>query len=238
MRKRWKNCILALVLIAISTAGYIVWESPADEISTKVMNRGFTDEKVVALTFDDGPHPVTTALLLNVLKNQHIKATFFVVGMKSVEYPDLLRRIAAGGHQVACHTYSHDNLTLISRHEAENELTYWERDVDPIIGRKARYLRPPGGDFDRDTVSLLRQRGYVLSLWSVNPGDWQMPPAPFIVKTVMNKVHPGAIVLMHDDGMNTVRALPHIIRGLKRRGYRFITLEEMDRRYHSDPNMP
>jgi len=238
MWAKWKSFVLALVLIVIATVGFAIWEQPDDELDTRVVNRGFTDEKVVALTFDDGPHPVTTALLLDTLKRHGVKATFFVVGEKAQEYPELTRRIAAAGYQVACHTYSHDNLTRMSHHEVENEITYWQNDVDRIIGRQARYLRPPGGDYNRDTIAILRERGYVLSLWSVNPGDWQMPPAPVIVRWVMKKVHPGAIVLMHDDGLTTVRALPKIIESLRKEGYKFVTLEEMDQRYHSGPNVP
>lgn len=220
----------ALIVMAALTVGFVLWEHPADEIGTHVINRGLSDDKVVALTFDDGPHPVTTALLLDTLKAHKVRATFFVVGQKAEEYPELLRRIAQGGFQVACHTYSHDNLTYLSRHEAENELTYWERDVDGIIGRRSRYLRPPGGDFNRDTISMVRRRGYTLALWSVNPGDWQSPPPQAIVKYVMDRVHPGAVILMHDDGMNTIHALPVVIKGLRQRGYTFVTLDEMRRR--------
>lgn len=230
MRVKLARAAAALAVTAVLTVGFVLWEHPMDEIATPVINRGFGDDKIVALTFDDGPHPVTTALLLNVLKSQQIRATFFVVGRKAEEYPELLRRIARAGHQVACHTYSHDNLVCLSPHEADNELTYWQRDVDKIVGHGSRFLRPPGGDFDQKTISMVRQRGYVLALWSVNPGDWRMPPPSAIVKLIMDKVHPGAVILMHDDGMNTVRALPMVIKGLKHRGYRFVTLEEMERR--------
>lgn len=228
----------ALLLTAALAAGYLAWEKPANEFGTAVINRGLTDDKVVALTFDDGPHPVTTALLLDTLRRHNIRATFFVVGQKAEEYPELCRRIAAGGHQVACHTYSHDNLTMLNPHEADNELTYWENNVDGIIGHGSRYLRPPGGDFDGDTISLLRRRGYVLSLWSINPGDWHSPPPGSIVKLVMDRLHPGAVILMHDDGINTIRALPTVIKRIKAAGYRFITLEQMEQLDSTSRQMP
>jgi peptidoglycan/xylan/chitin deacetylase (PgdA/CDA1 family) len=239
MRLKLARLAAAAALIAALTVGFVLWEHPMDEIATPVINRGYTDEKIVALTFDDGPHPVTTALLLNVLKSYGIHATFFVVGQKAEEYPELLRRIQRGGHQVACHTYSHDNLTCLSSHEANNELTYWERNVDGVVGHGSRFLRPPGGDFDQKTISMIRQRGYVLSLWSVNPGDWHMPPPHAIVNYIMGKVHPGAVILMHDDGLNTIRALPTVIKDLRHRGYSFVTLEEMQRRNTSaSPQTP
>ena len=228
LRKLFRFAV-ALAVIAALAVGFFVWVQPADELETPVINRGLTCEKVVALTFDDGPHPITTPLLLDTLKTHKVRATFFAVGEKAEEYPELLRRIAKAGHQVACHTYSHDNMTYLTRREAENELTYWERDVDKIIGRGPRYLRPPGGDFNRNTISLARERGYVLSLWSVNPGDWNSPPPPRIVKYVLTRVHPGAVIIMHDDGMNTIRALPLVIKGLRKQGYRFVTLDEMRR---------
>lgn len=220
--------LAALALTAGLSTAYVLWEKPQNEFSTCVINRGLTTEKLVALTFDDGPHPVTTALLLDTLKRYHIKATFFVVGQKAVEYPELCHRIAADGHQVACHTYSHDNLTTLNYHEAENELTFWETDVNGIVGHSSHYFRPPGGDFDSDTISILRQHGYVLSLWSINPGDWHHPAPAVIVKFVMDRMHPGAVVLMHDDHPNTVRALGVLIRKLKAQGYRFVTLEQME----------
>lgn len=230
MRLKLARLSAALALIIALTVGFVLWEHPMDEIATPVINRGYTDDKIVALTFDDGPHPVTTALLLDVLRSHGIRATFFVVGQKAEEYPELLRRIQRGGHQIACHTYSHDNLVCLSRHEANNELTYWENNVDRIVGHGSRFLRPPGGDFDQKTIAMVRQRGYVLSLWSVNPGDWHMPPPNAIVRLIMDRVHPGAVILMHDDGLNTIRALPRVIKGLRHRGYRFVTLEEMERR--------
>lgn len=227
--RRFGRFVVALGIYAVLSVGFVIWRQPADEIATPVINRGITDEKVVAFTFDDGPHPITTALLLDTLKKHQVKATFFSVGQKSAEYPELLHRIAVDGHQVACHTYSHNNLTCLSKREADNEITYWETNIDRIVGHGSRYLRPPGGDFDRNTVSMLRRRGYVLALWSVNPGDWHSPPPKSIVSYVMTRVHPGAVILMHDDGMNTIRALPIIIKSLRQQGYRFVTLEQMER---------
>jgi len=227
MQLNWKNGSVFLLLLAALGAIFFLWERPLDELGIRVYSRAFREDKVLALTFDDGPHPITTALLLDILRRYHVKATFFVVGQKAEEYPELLRRIAADGHQVASHTYSHHNLTQISAHEADNELTYWENDVDRIIGHASRYLRPPGGDYGRGTISLLRRRGYALVLWSVNPGDWHMPPPDHIIKYVLGHVHPGAILLMHDDGLNTVQALPAILTGLKKEGYRFLTVKEM-----------
>lgn len=229
MPRKLARIAAAFALTAALCAAFIYCERPADEIATHVVNRGLSNAKTVALTFDDGPHPITTALLLDTLRRHGIRATFFVVGEKAEENPALLKRIAADGHQVACHTYSHDNLVTMNSHELENELTYWERDVDGILGRGSRYLRPPGGDFNADTISMVRRRGYVLALWSVNPGDWHNPPPKTIVKTVLDKVHPGAVILMHDDGINTVRALPAIITGLQKRGYHFATLERLVR---------
>ncbi len=229
MRIVWKNLPLLVLLLGMMIAGFFVYERPADELEIKVCNGMPTREKVVAFTFDDGPHPITTALLLDILKRDQAKATFFVVGEKAEEYPELVRRIAAAGHQVGCHTYSHLNLTELTPGQVEKELTFWERDVDRIIGPGPRFLRPPGGDYDRETLSILRRRGYVLALWSVNPGDWRSPPPKKIEHYVLGHIHPGAVVLMHDDGLNTVKALPTILRELKRQGYRFVTMQEMAR---------
>lgn len=227
MRICWKNLPMAILLSLAVVVGFYFYERPIDELETRVVSSAHPREKLVAFTFDDGPHPITTALLLDTLRRSQVRATFFVVGEKAEENPQLLRRIAAAGHQVACHTYSHLNLADMSAHEARNELVFWERDVNKLIGDQPRYLRPPGGDYDRETLSVLRERGYVLALWSVNPGDWKNPPAEKIVHHVLDRVRPGSIVLMHDDGLNTIRALPTIFGELKRRGYRFVTVRDI-----------
>ncbi len=227
MKLTWRTVIPAAIMSAAVAAGFAAYERPIDELQTPFVHKGWTERKLVALTFDDGPHPITTALLLDALKHAQVKATFCVVGEKAAEYPALLRRIAKAGHQIACHTYSHHDLTAMSHHEAENELTYWESNIDHIIGKQPAYLRPPGGDYSRDTIRMLHRRGYTLALWSVNPGDWRMPPPKAIVNYVNKKVEPGSVVLMHDDGLNTVRALPEVIRTLREHGYIFVTVAQM-----------
>lgn len=227
MRFTWVRLTTAVVLSAALIGGFAHYEHPLDEMALHAYNSSPHHEKAIAITLDDGPHPIMTPLLLDILKRYHAKVTFFTVGMQAEEYPDLIRRISAAGNQVGCHTYSHHNLTEMSAHEAERELIYWERDVDHIIGRQPRFLRPPGGDFNRDTISLLRRRGYSLALWSVNPGDWRMPAPEKIVNYVMGHVHPGDIVLMHDDGLPTIIALPTILEGLQAKGYKLVTVQEL-----------
>jgi len=235
MRTRWKGCAAAAMLTAAAMAGFWVWAQPADQLGARVVSRGFPRDKEIAITFDDGPHPVTTALLLDILKRSNVKATFFVVGRMAEQYPELLRRIRASGHQIACHTYSHSNLAGKTEQQTMKELAMWEEAVDKVVGRGSRYLRPPGGNYSRETISVVRKRGYVLTLWSVNPGDWSRAAPARLIQCVQGKAHPGAVVLMHDDGMNTVQALPTILKRLRADGYRFVTVDELAGRAGAPP---
>lgn len=223
----WKNVLAALALCLTLGTAFWIWERPDVELETRVVNMGRTPEKVIAITIDDGPHPVITPLLLDILERNGVHATFFVVGKKAVEYPELLRRIAAGGHEVACHTFHHFNITDLTAKQEEEEIDRWRESMTGLVPAPSHYFRPPGGDFDRKDLAVLRRKGCTLVLWTLNPGDWKLPPARLIVQRVMWNAQAGDIVLMHDDGMPTIHALPVILKKLKMQGYRFVTVSEM-----------
>src|SRR5262249_2579645 len=106
----WISRVVGLALLGVAAAAYVAWQRPGDLLAARVLNYVRCRQKVVALTFDDGPHPVITALLLDTLKRYRAHATFYVVGTKAAESPELVRRMRADGHEVENHTYSHDNL--------------------------------------------------------------------------------------------------------------------------------
>lgn len=216
------------VLLAAMLWGYVRWQRPGDQLAAQVVNYYRVKDKVVALTFDDGPHPVMTALLLDTLRRYQAHSTFCVVGTKAEEAPDLIRRMEAGGNEVANHTYSHDNLNKLSPSEIEKEVLYADRVIANITHEHPRYVRPPGGEYDLRSVSVFARLHRTFALWSVNPGDWEKPPPQKIVDLVLKQVRPGTVVLMHDDALNTIEALPQILSELKRRGYRFVTMSELE----------
>jgi peptidoglycan-N-acetylglucosamine deacetylase len=187
-------------------------------------------EKVIALTIDDGPWPKTTAEMLDILKQNDVKATFFWVGSALQENPEIAKRVVAEGHAIGNHTWHHwyrrmDEATAKSEIEKTNELIY------KTTGVKTSFFRPPGGYLNNGLAAYAKSQKNSVVMWSVTSADTD-PQAKYqvFVKNVLRDTKPGAIVLMHDGGGNrvrTVKALPEIINGLKQQGYRFVTVPEL-----------
>jgi peptidoglycan-N-acetylglucosamine deacetylase len=186
-------------------------------------------EKVIALTFDDGPWKGSTEKILDILKQNNIKATFFIVGQMLQEYPDLGKEIVAQGHVIANHTWHHWYQHM-SPQVAANEI---ERTTDLIYkttGVKTTMFRPPGGIMHNGVADYARNRKYGIILWSSDSNDYSRPPVPRLISNVMREAKPGGIVLMHDGGgnrSNTVAALPEIISTFRKQGYKFVTVPEL-----------
>ena len=191
---------------------------------------GRSDEMCVALTFDDGPKPGVTEPLLDVLTSAHVSATFFVIGRHIQEYPQLARTIAAAGMEIDNHSYTHRSLTAISKRDAEQEILETQAAVLAITGTMPRYIRPPGGNWNNSVASTARQWGLTPCMWSVDVFDAEIIGAQKVAETVLSQVKPGSIVLMHNGKVSTVQALPNILRVLRSRGYRFVTVDELARR--------
>ena len=192
-----------------------------------VLCRGNPDDRAVALTFDDGPHPRTGKAILDVLQQEGVRATFFTVGLRLRRNPELLDRMVAEGHEVANHTWDHQRLNWISPKHARWEVRSVERFVYRRTGILPRLVRPPGGEYDARVLEICRDEGCDVCLWTANAGDWKKMTVNEIVEKVLDQVHPGSIVLMHDAFMQTPQALPRIIEGLRARGYHFVTASEM-----------
>lgn len=198
-----------------------------------------TAEPIVALTFDDGPNEPYTSRILDVLAEQDVKATFFVVGVNATRFPRTLLRIVAEGHEVANHTWSHMNFSRLPPGWMRAEIEQGADVLEALSGVRARLLRPPGGD-SGDAAELRRtcqELECLIVKWSVSGQDIDdFEPVPgMIVDSVLEQVEPGAIVLLHDgDGLEvaadkgaTVQALGSILRGLAARGYRLVTVSEL-----------
>ncbi|MFI5361277.1 MAG: polysaccharide deacetylase family protein [Elusimicrobiota bacterium] len=184
----------------------------------------------VALTFDDGPSVPYTGQVLDILRKNHIHATFFLCGANAERYPDLVRRIRAEGHEIGNHTYSHPWLYLMERDKIAGEIDRTQDALQRISGRRPRLFRPPFGVRWFSLWPLLRERGLTMVLWSIRGYDGDLG-APGIAKTTLDQLQPGGIILLHDgfetrepaavDRSATVRALPAIIAGIRRAGYKF-----------------
>ncbi|TAE60953.1 MAG: polysaccharide deacetylase family protein [Nostocales cyanobacterium] len=186
-------------------------------------------KKVVALTFDDGPWPKSTAQVLDILKKNDIKGTFFVVGRNVQSYPDLTRRIVAEGHSIANHTWHH-----WYHHMNAQTAAYEVANTSDIIfkttGVKTGLFRPPGGIMTNGVVNYARNNKYAIIMWSSDSIDYSRPSVDKLINNIFRSAKPGGIVLMHDGGgdrTRTVAALPEIINRFRKQGYEFVTIPEM-----------
>jgi peptidoglycan-N-acetylglucosamine deacetylase len=193
----------------------------------KAVFSGPETEKVVALTFDDGPRPGVTEPLLDLLAAEHVPATFFVIGRHITEFPDLAKATVAAGMEMANHSYTHRSLTAIAPVEAERELLQTQATVLAATGKLPVYMRPPGGNWNNKTAALVKRWGLVPCMWTVDVFDSEIIGAQKVAESVLKQVRPGAIVLMHNGKVSTLQALPAIIKGLRARGYRFVTVETL-----------
>jgi peptidoglycan/xylan/chitin deacetylase (PgdA/CDA1 family)/Flp pilus assembly protein TadD len=200
--------------------------------------RGGTREKLVALTFDDGPHPTRTPPLLEALRTLRVPSTFFVVGKRAEESPELLRQMIRDGHEIGNHSYSHPNLTYLTPVAVQRELCRTSVIVRDATGRRPVFYRPPGGNFNGATADAAASLGMAGGYWTVDA--YKFENAPFtptaLARFVLQKVRPGAILLMHNAPDNTIAALPEIVAGLRAQGYTPVTMSELLRRTRSTPS--
>ena len=194
-----------------------------------VLVRGDVNERTVALTFDDGPHPDCTPRLLEILRREGVKATFFVVGTEVDKNPRLVLDEVIAGHEVANHTYHHLRLPSIPVAHVECELREGAEAIRRAIGSTTRLYRPPGGEYDREVIAATRKLDYCMVLWTDDPGDYTEPGARVIEERTLKDISNGSIILLHDGVDQTVDILPDLIHRLKSRGYRFVTVSEMAR---------
>nr|WP_246275770.1 polysaccharide deacetylase family protein [Brasilonema bromeliae] len=186
-------------------------------------------EKVIALTFDDGPWAGSTAEVLDILKKNNIKATFFVVGQMLKTYPELGKRIVAEGHVIGNHTWHHW-YHYFNPQAAAYEIDSTTDLIYQITGARTTLFRPPGGIMHNGVAAYAKNRNYTLVMWSADSVDYSRPALPKLIRNVMRNSKPGGIVLMHDGGGNrsrTVQALPEIISNFRKQGYRFVTVPEL-----------
>lgn len=220
MGKRWLAlawvCLLALL-------GSIHSREEATQAST--WEEGLPEQnRYVALTFDDGPQPETTARLLDGLRQRGASATFFLVGERAAAYPELVRRMKAEGHQVGSHTWSHVRLQGASAQTLLDETGRAQRVLTQILGEGSYWLRPPYGLLDEQERALVE---VPLIKWSVDPRDWESRDTAKVVEAVMGAVKENSIVLLHDIYPTSVEAALQIVDALTPQGYRFVTVEEL-----------
>ncbi len=183
--------------------------------------------KKIALTFDDGPHIGFTDRLIQVLSDNGVPATFFVVGKQAALHPNLVEKIFQAGHELANHSYTHRDLRTLNEKDLAEELDKTHNLVESITSQKMKFFRPPGGQYNDHVVAEASHLNYTMALWTVLPQDHVQPPSETIVERVMKGAGENGIVLLHSGVENTLTALPEIITALKGQGYRFVTLTDL-----------
>ncbi len=189
--------------------------------------RGAANDNVVALTFDDGPKPGITEQLLAVLAREQVPGTFFVIGRHATEFPALTRKLAEAGMQIEDHTYTHSNLALLPSGSVERELLRTAASVEAATGKWPHYFRPPGGNLGPDTTKIAARWGLTACMWTVDGEALENGSPDRLIEYVLQHACPGAIILLHNGRMTTVEALPTIIDGLRKRGYSFVTVDQL-----------
>jgi peptidoglycan/xylan/chitin deacetylase (PgdA/CDA1 family) len=189
-----------------------------------------TEQKIVALTFDDGPDPKVSKLLYDILDETMTKATFFLVGRRVVQYAKLLHG-RMDRHEVGNHTYTHQSLFLKDDIAALKDLNDAHKAITAVVGREPRLLRPPYSHVNGNTLIAAAALGYDIVMWNQHIGDQEYASdEPKLVEDVVNATSPGSIVLGHDAGdrrLIAIRNLPKIIQQLRRRKYEFVTISEL-----------
>jgi peptidoglycan/xylan/chitin deacetylase (PgdA/CDA1 family) len=210
---------------------------PPAEPAPAPVRKVFTREKVVALTFDDGPHHLTEAYLA-VLSRAGVRATFFLVGSRVSRYPELAKRIAEAGHEVANHSLYHARAGARTQELLRAELDEANLLLEKTAGARPALFRPPYGEKPETLLQAAAAAGLTTVAWSVDPRDWDDPPPGVIVDRVLEEIHPGAIVILHEGHPHTLEALPQLLGALGQHGYRFLTVSELIALGSAPPSRP
>jgi peptidoglycan-N-acetylglucosamine deacetylase len=182
--------------------------------------------RLIALTFDDGPYPVFTPMLLDMLHDLRVPATFFLIGQDAEQWPELTRRIESQGNEVADHTLTHPNLDQESNDEVRREIlmggeVLWSLTHDPST---RTLMRPPHGRYTERTLRIAQSLGYSVVLWTDDSGDWRTLTAEQIERHILDHATAPEIVLMHSGKLATIEALPTIVDRFQKAGYQFVTV--------------
>ncbi len=240
-----RSVVAAAAVVIIGFSAYEIAENPANQLFGKTIVSGPPNERVVALTYDDGPNPPYTNRILDVLGSEHVHATFFVVGRAAAAYPSIVRREVRDGDAIGNHTWSHDHLIVMDAAQVRESLLRTDGAIYRAASIHTRIMRPPFGMRDWLVLDQARRMGYTPVMWSVPLAhDWDNPSPQVIANRIVPYVRDGSIIVLHDgnrgqlcaqqhllahvcDRKNDIEATRLIVRELKREGYRFVTVPQL-----------
>jgi peptidoglycan-N-acetylglucosamine deacetylase len=244
-RAQLATAVLAAFAVFVAFEAYELAESPGSQIFGRTLVSGPKNERVVALTYDDGPNPPYTDEILRVLRAEHVHATFFVVGQAVQAYPRVVRRELREGNAIGNHTWNHGHLVLYDPVRLRETLQRTDAAIFSATGEHTTIMRPPYGGRDWLVLDEVRKLGYTPVMWSVPlANDWEYPPGHVIAQRVLHYVGDGSIIVLHDGNRGVICARGHvsphvcdrsgdveatrlIVEALKRDGYRFVTIPEL-----------
>lgn len=195
---------------------------------SKEMDTTLIPTKYAALTFDDGPS-IYTPQILQILKEYKIRATFFVLGTKANEHPDVIRQIFKEGHVIGNHTWDHPDLTRLSASNQKQEIESTNQLLTSLTGQQPHLLRPPYGSINSNVRTMIQDEEMASVLWNVDPADWNLKLTTPVYERVLSGLKDKNLILLHDGGgvrQKTVDSLPVIIEQLQKQGYEFVTVPE------------
>lgn len=216
MRMGAAVCLAAMAALAIGGHG------TAEPAAAIVNENG----PVIALTFDDGPYPKVTGHILDVLEKNGVCATFFVLGSRIEGHEDMLTRMDELGCEIGNHSFSHADLTRLSKADCQRELSDTDAEIRRVTGHEASVVRPPYGYYNKTVMSAA---GRPLILWTVDTNDWRGKAPGEIADYVIQQAKEGSVILMHDQQTQTADAMEMIIPTLIEEGFRFVTVSELIR---------
>lgn len=216
MRMGAAVCLAAMAALAIGGHG------TAEPAAAIVNENG----PVIALTFDDGPYPKVTGHILDVLEKNGVCATFFVLGSRIEGHEDMLTRMDELGCEIGNHSFSHADLTRLSKADCQRELSDTDAEIRRVTGHEASVVRPPYGYYNKTVMSAV---GRPLILWTVDTNDWRGKAPGEIADYVIQQAKEGSVILMHDQQTQTADAMEMIIPTLIEEGFRFVTVSELIR---------
>jgi len=221
----------ALGLFAIGTMYIQVAEMIAGGPMAIASTR--TERKVVALTFDHSWGNKFTPSILDTLKANNIKVTFFIMGPWAQKYPEVAKRMVTDGHEIASHGYRHQNYGDMTREWVKEDIEKSHALIKEVTGVESNLLRPPNGHYSQQSLKVTDELGYKTIIWNIDSLDWKNPGRDVIVERVMKRLKPGGIILMHasDTPVQTAEALPILLEKIKAQGYEIVPVGQLLEQY-------
>ena len=247
-KRMWIGILLGLLALGIGLVIYMSMQERETEPTTPTMAaidtyelnaipvmsrmvpvyRVSRDDNVIALTIDAAWSADKTPFILDTLDQYGIKATFFLCGVWVKAYPEMVKEIAARGHEIGNHSMSHPHMNRISTEEIKKELTTLDDEIERLTGKRTKLFRAPFGEYNDTVVSTVRDMGCEVVQWNIDTVDWKEGrTAETILNAVLPKLAPGSIILSHNNGFAIETYLPKLIEHAQKEGYRFVTISEL-----------